>query len=92
MINQFISWLEVLLQYYGADFMTFRKLQALLEAMQLEVGCRGNPFNTSCDTLGQLALDGWAKVVREQGLALWLHGHIGLPNADVTSHQGLRSG
>ncbi len=43
-IQQFISWLDVLLQHYGSDFMTSRKLQASLEAMQLEVGCSGKPL------------------------------------------------
>jgi hypothetical protein len=44
-IKQFISWLKVLLQHYGADFTTSQKLQASLEATQLEIGCRGNPLN-----------------------------------------------
>jgi hypothetical protein len=34
-IEQFIRWLKILLQHYGANFMTSRKLQTFLEAMQL---------------------------------------------------------
>jgi hypothetical protein len=44
-IEQFISWMEVLLQHNGAGFTTSKKLPASLEAMQLELGCSGNPLN-----------------------------------------------
>ncbi len=67
-IEQFISWMEVLLRHYGADFTTSRKLQASIKATQLEVGCRGNPLNADYGTLGQLAKDGWVKAVWERAL------------------------
>jgi hypothetical protein len=44
-IEQFISWMKVLLQHYGAGFTTSKKLQASLQAMQLKIGCRGNTLN-----------------------------------------------
>jgi hypothetical protein len=65
-IKQFISWLEVLLQHYGANFTTLQKLQALIKATQLEVGCRGNPLSEDHGTLGLLATDGWVKAVWER--------------------------
>jgi hypothetical protein len=60
-IEQFISWMEVLLQQNSADFTTSQKLQASIKATQLEVGCRGNPLNEDYVTLKQLAMDGWVK-------------------------------
>jgi hypothetical protein len=60
--------LEVLLQHYGTNFITLQKLQALIEATQLEVGCRGNPLNKDYDTLRLLATDGWVKAVWERAL------------------------
>ena len=65
-IKQFISWMEVLLQHYGAGFTTSRKLQALLEAMQLEIGCSGNSFNEDYAKVGILATERWAKAVWER--------------------------
>ncbi len=64
-IKQYISWLKVLLQHYGASFMTSKKLQASLEAMQLEVGCRGDPLNKNYGKLGLLAMEGWVEAVWE---------------------------
>jgi hypothetical protein len=44
-IEQFISWLEVILQHYCMGSTLSRKMHAFLEALQLEVGCRGNPLS-----------------------------------------------
>ncbi len=65
-IEQFISWMEVLLQHYGAGFTTSKKLQASLEAMQLEIGCSGNPLNKDYSTFGPLAMEGWVVAVWER--------------------------
>ncbi len=67
-IEQFISWIEVLLQHYGAGFTTSQKLQASLEAMHLEIGCSGNPLNEDYGILSQLATEGWVKAVWERVL------------------------
>ncbi len=64
-IKQFISWMEVLLQHYSAGFTTSRKLQALLEAMQLEIGYSGNSFNEDYAKVGILATERWVKAVWE---------------------------
>jgi hypothetical protein len=58
--------MEVLLQHYGAGFITSKKLQASLEAMQLKRGCSGNPLNKDYSTLGPLATEGWVKAVWER--------------------------
>jgi hypothetical protein len=65
-IEQFISWMEVLLQHYGTGFTTSKKLQASLKAMRLEIGCSGNPLNKDYSTLGPLAMEGWVKAVWER--------------------------
>jgi hypothetical protein len=44
-VEQFIIWIETLLQHYGAGFTTSKKLEASLEAMQLEIGGTGNPLH-----------------------------------------------
>jgi hypothetical protein len=53
-VEQFIIWIETLLQHYGAGFMTSKKLEASLEAMQLEIGCEGNLLNEDYGKLGRL--------------------------------------
>jgi hypothetical protein len=62
-VEQFIAWMETLLQHYGAGFTTSKKLEASLEAMQLEIGCMGNPLDEDNVTLGILATEGWVKAV-----------------------------
>jgi hypothetical protein len=65
-VEQFIAWMETLLQHYGAGFTTSKKLEASLEAMQLEIGCMGNPLDEDYATLGILATEGWVKAVWER--------------------------
>jgi hypothetical protein len=67
-IEQFISWMEVLLQHYGTGFTTSKKLQASLESRQLEIGCSGNPLNKDYEKSGPLATEGWVKAVWERAL------------------------
>ncbi len=55
--------MEVLLQHYGAGCTTYKKLQASLEAMQLEIGCSGNPLNKDYSTLRPLVVEGWVEAV-----------------------------
>ena len=58
--------METLLQHYGAGFTISKKLEASLKAMQLEIGCTGNPLNEDYATLGPLATEGWVKAVWER--------------------------
>jgi hypothetical protein len=64
-VEQFIAWMEILLQHYGAGFTTSKKLRASLEALQLEIGCAGNPLSKEYAVLGLLATEGWVKAVWE---------------------------
>ena len=65
-VEQFIAWMEILLQHYGAGFTTSKKLRASLEALQLEIGCAGNPLSEEYAVLGLLATEGWVKAVWER--------------------------
>jgi hypothetical protein len=65
-IEQFISWLEVILQHYRTGSTLLQKMQASLEALQLEVGCHGNPLNEDYGKRGCLATDCWVKAVWER--------------------------
>ncbi len=62
-IEQFIGWAELILQHYGTGSTISKKMRASLVAVQLEIGCNGNPLNECHDTLGILATDGWIKAV-----------------------------
>jgi hypothetical protein len=65
-IKQFIGWAELILQHYGTDLTISKKMRALLETAQLEIGSNGNPLNEYHDTLGILATNGWIKAVWER--------------------------
>jgi hypothetical protein len=75
-VEQFIAWtwMEILLQHYRAGFTTSKKLRASLEAMQLEIGCIGNPLNEEYAVLGSLATEGWVKAVWERAS---YYSHVG---------------
>ena len=64
-VEQFIAWMETLLQHYGAGFTISKKLKAPLKAIQLEIGCTVNPLKEDYMTLGLLATEGWVKAVWE---------------------------
>ncbi len=65
-IEQFISCLEVILQHYCTGSTLSLKMHASLEALQLEVGCCGNPLNKDYRKRGGLATECWVKAVWER--------------------------
>ncbi len=65
-IEQFIALVEMVLQHYGTGSTISKKMRALLEAAQLEIGCCGNPLHECYDTLSILAKEMWIKAVWEQ--------------------------
>jgi hypothetical protein len=69
-VEQFICWLEIILQHYQAGRTVSSKLRATLEALQLELGCRGNPMNKNFSLRGGLATDAWITSVWER---VWSH-------------------
>ncbi len=56
--------------YYQAGRTVSSKLRATLEALQLELGCRGNPMNKNFSQQGGLATDAWITSVWER---VWSH-------------------
>ena len=65
-IEQLIAWVGMLLQHFGVPSILGRKFQASLEALQLEIGARGNPLEESFAVYGALATDCWFKSVWER--------------------------
>ena len=65
-IEQFIGWIEMILQHYGTGSTISKKERASLEAAQLEIGCRGNLLEERFNTLGVLAPEMWITAVWER--------------------------
>jgi hypothetical protein len=65
-IEQFIGWVEMVLQHYGTGSTISKKMRALLEAAQSEIGCCRNPLHECYDTFGILATELWIKAVWER--------------------------
>jgi hypothetical protein len=60
----------MILQHYQAGRTVSSKLRATLEALQLELGCRGNPLDENFSLQGNLATDAWITLVWE---GAWSH-------------------
>jgi len=56
----------MLVQHYGAGTTLAKKMTASIEALQLEIGCIGNPFIENYEELHLLATPGWAKSLWER--------------------------
>jgi hypothetical protein len=57
--------MEIMLQHYHTGTTLSDKITASIEALQLEIGSRGNPLNEDFLERGLLATDCWVKVVWE---------------------------
>jgi hypothetical protein len=67
-IEHTISMINMFIQHYGAGTMLAKKLTALLEALQLELGCTGNPLCKNFNEKDLLATECWMK-------SFWEHLH-----------------
>ena len=65
-IEQFIGWVNMLLQHYGSSTTLGLKCKASLEALQLELGCRGNPLLENYAERGILATSCWMTAIWER--------------------------
>jgi len=65
-IEQFIGWMNMLLQHYGSPTTVGLKLSASLEALQLELGCLGNPLSEHYGNIGILATPCWLVAIWER--------------------------
>ena len=60
-VEQTIGWINMFLQHFGLDSTLARKFMASLEALQLELGCIGCPFEENFGRFGHLATASWVK-------------------------------
>ena len=65
-IEQLIGWVNMLLQHYGTTTTLSRKCGASLEALQLEIGCLGNPLEENFKERGILATPCWLAAIWER--------------------------
>jgi len=65
-VEQTIGWANMLLQHYGAPTVIGGKCRASLEALQLEIGCIGNPLMENYKVRGILATPCWMKAIWER--------------------------
>ena len=54
-VEQTIGMINMLIQHYGAGTTLAKKISALIEALQLEIGCAGCPFVENYEELHLLA-------------------------------------
>jgi hypothetical protein len=64
--EQLIGRIEIMLQHFHTATTLSHKITASIKALQLEVGCRGNPMNENYAEQGLLAIDCWVKAVWER--------------------------
>ncbi len=67
-IEHTISMINMFIQHCGVGTMLAKKFMALLEALQLELGCAGNPLHKNFDERNSLATERWMK-------SFWEHLH-----------------
>jgi len=72
-IEQMIGWANMILQHYGFPSTLGLKCKATLEALQLEIGCLGNPLNECYKTKGILATPCWITSIWERCFQYKLH-------------------
>lgn len=64
--EQLIGWTNMLLQHYGSQTTFGNKLTPSIEALQLEIGCLGNPLKESYSTRHILATYYWTVAIWER--------------------------
>ncbi len=60
-VKQTIGMINMLIQHYGVGTTLTLKMTASIEALQLEIGCIGSPFDENYDELHHLANACWTK-------------------------------
>ncbi len=64
-IEQTIGMINMFIQHFKASTTLAKKFTATLEALQIEIGCIGNPLLENYNELGGLATACWAKSIWE---------------------------
>ena len=65
-VEQMICWLNMIVQHFGVPSTLGKKFRASLEALQLEIGSRGNPLLCSYALLHDLVTPCWFKTFWER--------------------------
>ena len=65
-VEQTIGMINMLIQHYGAGTTLAMNMSALIEVLQLEIGCIGSPFVKNYEELQLLATSGWTKSLWER--------------------------
>jgi hypothetical protein len=65
-VEQMIGMINIFTQHYEAGTTLAKKFTASLEALQLEIGCIGNPPLENYNKLGLLAMACWTNCFWEQ--------------------------
>ncbi len=65
-VKHTIAMINMIVQYYVAETRLAWKFSALLKAMQLEIGCAGNPLNEGYDRFHWLTMPSWIKSLWER--------------------------
>jgi hypothetical protein len=58
--------INLIVQHYGAKTTLAKKFSALLKAMQLEIGCAGNPLNEGYNKFHCLGMPSWINSLWER--------------------------
>ena len=78
-VEQTIGMINMLIQHYGAGTTLAKKMSASIEALQLEIGCTGNPFVENYEPLHLLATLCWTKSLWERLHYYKFHIHLDYP-------------
>ncbi len=70
-VEHTISMISILVHHYGAGTTLALKLSASLEALQLELGCTGNPSEENYERYHYLATKSWVKSFWERLHYYW---------------------
>ena len=82
-VDQMICWLNMLIQHYKVPSTLGHKFRASLEALQLEVGTRGNPLLAPYPVLHVLATPCWFKTLWERLWAYRFQVHLEYPDLEL---------
>ncbi len=65
-VEHAIAMINMLIQHYGMETTLAKKFSASIEALQLEIGCIGNPLNKDYNKFHLLATHSWIKSLWER--------------------------
>jgi hypothetical protein len=82
-VKHTIAMINMIIKHYGVETMLAKKFLVLLKAMQLEIGCAGNPRNEGYDRFHCLTMSSWIKSLWERLHFYRFSMHIGYQRLDM---------